>query len=70
MNRKLPVIIAALFHAVPAVAPALDMSQPSYSEVELGFGYVTDDAFRLGRYTGLADKGFFLTGNINAHRPW
>jgi MtrB/PioB family decaheme-associated outer membrane protein len=67
MNKKLPVIIAALFTIAPAIAAALDMSRPSYSEIELGLGYVTDDAFRLGRYTGLGDKGFFLTGNVNAH---
>lgn len=68
MTRKLPLIVAAFSMLVPAVAPALDMSEPNYSEVELGFGFVTDDAFRMGRYTGLTEKGIFLLGNVNAHR--
>src|SRR5690606_19957555 len=32
-------------------------------EVELGAGYVSDDAFKFGDYRGLHQEGAFLIGN-------
>lgn len=32
-------------------------------EVELGLGYLSDDSFKFGEYTGLTDKGGYLIGN-------
>jgi MtrB/PioB family decaheme-associated outer membrane protein len=32
-----------------------------YSEIETGLGYVSDDSFRFGQYTGLANEGMFAT---------
>ncbi|HYD62698.1 MAG TPA: MtrB/PioB family decaheme-associated outer membrane protein [Noviherbaspirillum sp.] len=34
------------------------------SEVELGVGYVSEDSFRFGRYTGLEQSGVHVIGNI------
>jgi len=69
MDRKpLLLILACLPAVVPVVAPALDMSEPTHSQVELGVGYVTDDAYQFGRYTGLEDEGAYLLGDISAHR--
>lgn len=36
-------------------------------QVEAGFGYVSDDSFKFGEYTGLNEKGGFLIGNTNIH---
>ena len=69
MDRKpLLLILAASSAFVPLAALALDMSEPTHSQVELGVGYVTDDAYRFGRYTGLEDEGAYLLGDISAHR--
>jgi MtrB/PioB family decaheme-associated outer membrane protein len=69
MDRKsLLLILASCTAAVPVAAPALDMSEPTHSLVEFGVGYVTDDAYRFGRYSGLEDEGAYLLGDITAHR--
>ena len=69
MDRKsLLLVLAACSAFVPLAALALDMSEPTHSQVELGVGYVTDDAYRFGRYTGLEDEGAYLLGDISAHR--
>ncbi len=49
----------------PIVPEAL-ISEPVYSEIELGIGYVSDDAYKFGRYNGLQTKGAYLLGNIDA----
>ena len=67
-RRSLLLILASWSAVVPVAAPALDMSEPTHSQVELGVGYVTDDAYRFGRYTGLEEEGAYLLGDITAHR--
>ena len=66
-RRSLLLILASWSAVVPVAAPALDMSEPTHSQVELGVGYVTDDAYRFGRYTGLEEEGAYLLGDITAH---
>jgi MtrB/PioB family decaheme-associated outer membrane protein len=42
------------------------LAEPSVNEVELGLGYVFDDAYRFGRYNGLIDQGPYVIGDIKA----
>jgi len=44
------------------------ISEPIKSNIDLGIGYVSDDAYRFGRYNGLQTKGPFLVGDIDAKR--
>ena len=39
---------------------------PTPNEIELGLGYVFDDAYHFGRYNGLIDQGPYLIGNVRA----
>jgi len=39
---------------------------PSVNEVELGLGYVSDDAYHFGRYNGLTEQGPYIIGNVKA----
>ena len=57
--------ILVLAVAVPAAAAA-DEWDFSASTAELGVGYVEDDAFRFGRYTGLTDEGPFVIAGADA----
>lgn len=71
-------LLGALCMQLPTLAaePAVDTSQwrckycefeEGYSgELELGAGYVSDDSFKFGEYTGLNDEGGFFVGNGNA----
>lgn len=36
-----------------------------HNVVDFGFIYVSDDSYKFGRYTGLADKGFYALLNID-----
>ena len=36
-------------------------------EIELGAGYVSDDSFKFGEYTGLNEKGGFFIGNADMY---
>ena len=36
------------------------------ANVELGAGYVSDDSFKFGEYTGLNEQGGFAVGNADA----
>ena len=36
------------------------------NRIEPGVGWLTDDAYRFGRYTGLTDEGAYLVGDIKA----
>jgi MtrB/PioB family decaheme-associated outer membrane protein len=45
-----------------AVAEEWDFSG---STAELGLGYLDEDAFRFGRFTGLTDKGVYVIGNAD-----
>ncbi len=42
------------------------ISEPIYSDIELGIGYVADDAYFFGRYNGLQTEGAYLVGDIDA----
>jgi MtrB/PioB family decaheme-associated outer membrane protein len=47
------------------LVPEAFLSEPVYNEIELGIGYVSDDAYKFGRYNGLQTQGPFLLGNID-----
>jgi MtrB/PioB family decaheme-associated outer membrane protein len=50
------------------VVPDEFLSEPVFNEIEIGIGgvgYVSDDAYKFGRYNGLQTKGAFLIGDIN-----
>lgn len=56
--------------AVPALAADDEVAaliRPD-SQIELGVGYVSEDSFKFGNYTGLNDKGASLIGNIDLNR--
>ncbi|NNJ96260.1 MAG: MtrB/PioB family decaheme-associated outer membrane protein [Gammaproteobacteria bacterium] len=50
------------------IVPERIVSEPVKSKVELGIGYVSDDAYRFGRYNGLQTKGAFLVGDIDSRK--
>ena len=56
----------AVTEDTPPLVPEEIISEPVYNEIELGIGYVSDDAYKFGRYNGLQTKGAFLLGNIDA----
>lgn len=47
------------------LVPEAFLSEPVYNEIELGIGYVSDDAYKFGRYNDLQTQGPFLLGNID-----
>jgi MtrB/PioB family decaheme-associated outer membrane protein len=47
------------------LVPEQFISEPVTSEIELGIGYVSDDAYKFGRYNGLQTKGPFLVADID-----
>lgn len=56
--------------ALPAAAADDEMRRlirPD-SQVEVGVGYVSEDSFKYGQYTGLNDKGVHLIGNVDLNR--
>lgn len=44
--------------------PETFFSETSYNSIELGGGYISDDAYRFGRYNGMKDEGAFAIGDI------
>ena len=48
------------------LVPEEFISKPILNEIELGIGYVSDDAYKFGRYNGLQTKGAFLVADIKA----
>jgi MtrB/PioB family decaheme-associated outer membrane protein len=50
------------------IVPEAFISKPAYSDIELGIGYVTDDAYFFGRYNGLQTEGAYLVGDIDAEK--
>ncbi len=48
------------------IVPEAFISEPVYSDIELGIGYVADDAYYFGRYNGLQTEGAYLVGDIDA----
>jgi MtrB/PioB family decaheme-associated outer membrane protein len=47
-----------------ALVPEEFISKPILNEIELGVGYVSDDAYKFGRYNGLQTEGSFLVEDI------
>ena len=58
---------AAVVDTSPIVPEAF-ISKPFYSDIELGIGYVADDAYFFGRYNGLQTEGAYLVGDIDAEK--
>ena len=50
----------------PGIVPEAFISEPIYNDIELGIGYVADDAYFFGRYNGLQSEGAYLVGDIDA----
>jgi len=50
------------------IIPEAFISEPVYSDIELGIGYVADDAYYFGRYNGLQTEGAYLVGDIDAEK--
>ena len=48
------------------IVPEEIISAPVYNEIELGIGFVTNDAYKFGRYNGLETEGVFFLGEIDA----
>jgi MtrB/PioB family decaheme-associated outer membrane protein len=74
-------LLGAVVLLAPALAPADGTPAPDTSRwackfcqfdegfsgsVELGAGYVSDDSFKFGEYTGLSEQGGFLVGGADA----
>ncbi len=76
IRRTTQAVIAVLLTLglIPAALPAEDTTAtaevapaiPSRNEIELGAGYVFDDAYHFGRYNGLVDQGAYVIGDIMA----
>ena len=71
-TEETPKSAAKIAEQVPAVieqaeplVPEQFLSEKPYSEIELGIGYVSDDAYKFGRYNGLQSKGPFLVADID-----
>ena len=47
------------------IIPEEIISDPIHNEIEIGIGYVSDDAYKFGRYNGMYEKGPFVVGDIN-----
>jgi len=56
-------------HAVPDnwKCKWCDYQEGFRGDIDLGLGFVSDDAFRFGHQTGLNDKGLYLIGNTSTH---
>jgi MtrB/PioB family decaheme-associated outer membrane protein len=48
------------------LVPVAFLSEPVISKIELGIGYVSDDAYKFGRYNGLQTQGPYVIGDIKA----
>ena len=46
------------------VVPVEIISKPILNEMQLGLGYVSDDAYKFGRYNGMQTKGPFIIGDF------
>jgi hypothetical protein len=47
------------------IVPVEFISKPILNEMQLGIGYVSDDAYKFGRYNGMQTKGPFIIGDFN-----
>lgn len=60
-------LAAAAQDAGPPAAAASSIDDPTSARtgaIEAGVGFLGSDSFRLGKYTGLTDKGAFGVGNV------
>jgi MtrB/PioB family decaheme-associated outer membrane protein len=48
------------------LVPVAFVSEPVLNKIELGIGYVSDDAYKFGRYNGLQSQGPYAIANIKA----
>ncbi|MEN8166436.1 MAG: MtrB/PioB family decaheme-associated outer membrane protein [Pseudomonadota bacterium] len=39
---------------------------PSVNEIEVGLGYLSDDAYRFGRFNGMTEAGPYIIGDVRA----
>jgi len=46
------------------IVPEEFISKPILNEIELGIGYISDDAYKFGRYNGMQSKGAFIIGDV------
>jgi MtrB/PioB family decaheme-associated outer membrane protein len=46
------------------LVPIQFLSSPVANRIDIGLGYVTDDAYSFGRYNGLETEGVYLLGDI------
>jgi len=68
MKRHTPLLIITVVSLGLSSAPLSargDASGPD-SHVEIGTGYVSDDAYRFGRYNGLQNQGVYFLGDVKA----
>ena len=57
--------VPAVIEEAEPLVPEEFLSEKPYSEIELGIGYVSDDAYKFGRYNGLQSKGPFVVADID-----
>ena len=46
------------------LVPEEIVSRRILNEMEIGIGYVSDDAYKFGRYNGMQEKGPFVIGDL------
>ena len=80
-TRLLPIFILSL-NAVAAAAGDADtvdtskwkckycqFEEPGWSgQVDLGLGYVSDDSYKFGEYSGLNNQGLYFIGDVELHQ--
>lgn len=64
-GQVLGILLSCLFPATLFAAEA-PSPEPVVSEVEIGVGYISDDSYRFGRYSGMNDEGPYFIGDIKA----
>ena len=63
LGLLLAATITSTGQAEEKASAAQDESATRVSQVELGVGYLGDDAYRFGRYNGLEEQGPSIPGN-------
>ena len=68
MDKKSTLMITTCLSCglVSTTALAFDEPEPTVDEIELGIGYVFDDAYKYGRYTGLEEEGEYIIGDLKS----
>jgi MtrB/PioB family decaheme-associated outer membrane protein len=62
----LGILPLSLFAEQASQSPPTQDAVPSVNQLELGIGYVSDDAYHFGRYSGLIEQGPYVIGNVKA----